>query len=76
VDDSQNDDEEEEEDASWIDIVPVKLLQNDPNLAFETTASVGIQMGSPTVQRILVDDEEEEERKENDVSSSYKHHST
>jgi solute carrier family 35 protein C2 len=43
VDDSQNDNEEEE-DASWIDIVPVKLLQNDPKLAFETTASVGIQM--------------------------------
>lgn len=56
VDNSQNDDEEE--DALWINNVPGKCLQNDPKSPSET-ASTGIQMGLPTVQK--ADDEEEEE---------------
>lgn len=68
VDDSQNDYEEDA--ALWMDNVPVKLLQNEPKSAFET-ATVGIQMGLPTMQ--IVSDEEEEEDKENDSSSSHHH---
>jgi hypothetical protein len=57
VDNSQNDDED---DALWINNVPGKLLQHDPKSAFET-ASTGIQMGLPTVQKVDEEEEEEEE---------------